>query len=292
MHGSLVDLSGRNWKLEAVKSKLRKVRTIVHISDIHFGRADYGVVERLVEKVVGLHPHLIVLSGDLTQRARSKQFAEAKSFLERLPQPQLVVPGNHDVPLYNVFDRFMNPLTKFRKFITTDLSPEFLDEELAVFGINTARSMTIKSGRVSHEQLDKLHGRLCAIDEGKTKIIVTHHPFDLPEGFDEDDIVGRAKEVMPKLVECGADVFLAGHLHVSHITHSARRYRLDNGYSALIIQAGTAASVRERGEENSFNLLELEHRIMTVKRFQCGEAGFHLATTEQFSKTERGWARM
>jgi len=270
------------------------VRRIIHISDIHFGQADYGVVERLVEQIGELSPDLIVVSGDLTQRARAKQFTEARAFLARLPQPQLIVPGNHDVPLYNVFDRFINPLTKFKKFITSDLTPEFIDEELAVFGINTARSMTIKGGRVSHEQVEELEQRLCAIDEGKTKIIVTHHPFDLPEGFDEDDIVGRAKKVMPKLVECGADVFLAGHLHVSHITHSARRYKLENGYSALIIQAGTAASVRERGEDNSFNLLELEKQILRVKRFQCGlpEAGFHLATTEQFSKSERGWARM
>jgi hypothetical protein len=99
---------------------------------------------------------------------------------------------------------------------------------------------------------------------------------------------------MPRLVECGADVFLAGHLHVSHITHSARRYRLEDGYSALIIQAGTAASMRERGEENSFNLLELDHPVLTVHRYQCGasSAGFHLATTERFSKTDLGWARM
>lgn len=270
------------------------MRTIVHISDIHFGQADDGVVERLVEKVVELRPDLLVVSGDLTQRARAGQFREAQAFLGRLPQPQLIVPGNHDVPLYNIFDRFVQPLTKFKKFITSDLTPEFLDEELAVFGINTARSLTIKGGRVSEEQVEALQRQLCSIEEEKVKIIVTHHPFDLPEGFDEDDIVGRAKKVMPKLVECGADVFLAGHLHVSHVTHSARRYRLENGYSALIIQAGTAASTRERGEENSFNLLELENPFLTVKRFQCSipEAGFHLATTEQFSRSERGWARM
>jgi 3',5'-cyclic AMP phosphodiesterase CpdA len=165
---------------------------------------------------------------------------------------------------------------------------------MGVFGVNTARSLTIKGGRVSEEQVEKLLRKLCRIDDAKLKMIVTHHPFDLPEGFDEEDIVGRAKKVMPRLVECGADVFLAGHLHVSHITHSARRYRLENGYSALIIQAGTAASMRERGEENSFNLLELDDRLLTVKRFQCGiaEAGFHLATTERFIREDRGWTRL
>lgn len=270
------------------------MRKIVHISDIHFGDADTRVVVRLVEKIGEIRPDLIVISGDLTQRARTSQFREARDFLTRLPWPQVIVPGNHDVPLYNVFDRFVHPLAKFRRYITDDLTPEFHDDELAVFGVNTARSLTIKGGRVSEEQVEALLRKLCRIDDRKFKMIVTHHPFDLPEGFDEDDIVGRAKKVMPRLVGCGADVFLAGHLHVSHITHSARRYRLDNGYSALIIQAGTAASVRERGEENSFNLLEVEGPVLVVKRFQCGlpESGFHLATTEEFSKTDIGWARL
>lgn len=270
------------------------MRTIAHISDIHFGDAHADVVERLVEKVCELEPDVVVVSGDLTQRARKGQFREARAFLDRLPTPHVIVPGNHDVPLYNLFDRFVNPLTKFRRFITDDLTPEFLDSELAIFGVNTTRSLTIKGGRVNKEQVEDLLNRLCIVSEEKLKMIVTHHPFDLPEGFDEDDIVGGAKEVMPRLVECGADVFLAGHLHVSHITHSARRYRLENGYSALIIQAGTAASMRERGEENSFNLIEIDQPVLTVKRFECRmpDAGFLLATTEQFSKTEKGWGRL
>jgi 3',5'-cyclic AMP phosphodiesterase CpdA len=268
--------------------------TIAHISDIHFGDAHAEVVERLIEKVCELVPDVVVVSGDLTQRARKGQFREARKFLDRLPRPHLIVPGNHDVPLYNVVARFMQPLTKFKKYITEDLTPEFLDSDVAIFGINTARSLTIKGGRVSNEQVDDLVSRLGVVSEEKVKMIVTHHPFDLPEGFDEDDIVGRAKKVMPRLVECGADVFLSGHLHVSHITHSARRYRLQDGYSALIIQAGTAASMRERGEENSFNIIEIDQPVMTIKRYECRlpETGFHLATTEQFSKTEKGWARL
>ena len=267
---------------------------IAHISDIHFGDAHPEVVERLVEKVCELEPDLVVVSGDLTQRARSKQFRAARGFLDRLPPTQLIVPGNHDVPLYNIFDRFLKPLTKYKRYITDDLKPEFHTDGLSVFGLNTTRSFTIKGGRVNIEQVEDLATRLAAVSDESVKMIVTHHPFDLPEGFDEDDIVGRAEEVMPRLVECGADVFLAGHLHVSHITHSARRYRLDDGYSALIIQAGTAASLRERGEENSFNLIELDHPVLTVKRFECPmpETGFRLATTEQFTMTEKGWSRL
>src|SRR6476620_11455788 len=127
------------------------MRRIVHISDIHFGRVDYDVVERAVEKINELEPHLVVVSGDLTQRARSGQFVEAKAFLDRLPQPQIVVPGNHDVPMYNVFDRFVNPLEKFKKYITADLTPTYVDDEVAVVGINTARSLTIKGGRINED---------------------------------------------------------------------------------------------------------------------------------------------
>ncbi len=270
------------------------MRKIVHISDVHFGKEDADVVERLVEKITELKPHVTVVSGDLTQRARRKQFAAARAFLDRLPSPQIVVPGNHDVPLYNVVDRFVHPLDKYKKFITDDLEPYFQDEAIAIAGVNTSRSLTIKGGRISAEQVAAIRLRMASLDESLLKVVVTHHPFDVPDGEDEDDIVGRAKEAMPLIAESGADVFLAGHLHVSHIGHSARRYRLDSGRSALIVQAGTAASVRERGEENSFNLLEFERPFLTVKRFQCSQpiSGFRLADDEKFTQTLVGWERM
>ncbi len=269
------------------------MRKIVHISDLHFGMADDRVVEVLIEKINELRPDLVVLSGDLTQRAKSVQFAAARDFLDRLPGPKIVVPGNHDVPLYNVMKRFGSPLARYKKYITEDLEPFFADDEIAVAGINTTRSLTIKGGRISAEQVAAVRARMKGLPESVLKIVVTHHPFDVPDGEDERDIVERAEKALPLLAESGADVFLAGHLHVSHIGHSARRYRLDDGYSALIIQAGTAASTRERGEENSFNLLEFEHPMLVVKRYQCSipTERFRLATAEQFTHDSHGWAR-
>ena len=252
------------------------------------------VVERLVEAISSIEPHLTVVSGDLTQRARTEQFIAAREFLDRLPGPQVVVPGNHDVPLYRVMERFVHPLAKYKRYITEDLSPFFSDEKIAVAGVNTARSLTIKGGRINAEQVAEIRSRMSSLADRMLKVVVTHHPFDVPEGRDEDNIVGRAKEALPLIAECGADVFLSGHLHVSHIGHSARRYKLESGRSALIIQAGTAASVRERGEENSFNLLEFEHPFLVVKRFHCGvpSAGFLLATNERFTQSELGWSRL
>ena len=267
------------------------MKKIVHVSDIHFGKADEVVAGELFEKVNELSPDLMIVSGDLTQRARRGQFRDARAFLDRFMMPKIIVPGNHDIPLYNVIARFARPLKKYNEFFGDDHEPWFFDGELAVAGVNTARSLTVKGGRINEEQVERLRTRLNEVDNNVLKIVVSHHPFDLPETFDDDDIVGRAKRFMPELANCGADLFLAGHLHVSAITNSAHRYNLEDGRSALVIQAGTATSTRERGQENSFNFLEYVKPRLTIKRYECSNAsrGFQLAANEQYIQSERGW---
>jgi 3',5'-cyclic AMP phosphodiesterase CpdA len=269
------------------------MRSIVHLSDIHFGSVDPLVLEPLIEAIRELNPDMVAVSGDLTQRARSYQFEQAREFLDRLPKPQIVVPGNHDVPLHNVFSRFLNPLHKYRRYITDDLRPFYHDEEIAVMGVNTARSLTIKGGRINQHQVAWMQERLCACDPELVKIVVTHHPFDLPEGHHERNLLGRARMAMEALAKCGADVFLAGHLHVGHTTHSATRYRI-KGHSALVVQAGTAASTRGRGEANSFNVIRVDRPHIAIDRleWQSGRARFAVGTTERFRHTTEGWARI
>jgi 3',5'-cyclic AMP phosphodiesterase CpdA len=269
------------------------MRTIVHLSDIHFGRLNLPVVEPLINVINEIRPDLVAVSGDLTQRARSHQFLEARAFLDRLPKPQIVVPGNHDVPLWNVFARFINPLRKYKQYITEDLRPFYHDEEIAVLGVNTARSLTIKGGRINEEQVAWMRDKLCAVPEQLVQIVVTHHPFDLPEGHDERDLVGRARMAIERLAGCGADMFLAGHLHVSHTAHSATRYKIP-GYSALVVQAGTATSSRGRGEANSFNVIRIDRPRVKVERFewQPEETGFVPGSVEEFKHSDDGWARL
>jgi 3',5'-cyclic AMP phosphodiesterase CpdA len=268
------------------------MRSIVHLSDIHFGRLNHQVVLPLISTIAEIKPDLVAVSGDLTQRARSHQFKEARAFLDRLPNPQIVVPGNHDVPLHNVWTRFLNPLRKYRQFITEDLRPVYQDEEIAVLGLNTARSLTIKGGRINDSQVAWMRERLCDLHEEIVRIVVTHHPFDLPEGHHERQLVGRARAAMETLASCGADVFLAGHLHVSHTTHSATRYKI-KGHSALVVQAGTATSARGRGEQNSFNVIRVNRPRISVDRFewQPDRKSFGLAMSEHFRLTSEGWAR-
>jgi 3',5'-cyclic AMP phosphodiesterase CpdA len=269
------------------------MRTVVHLSDLHFGRVDAALVDPLIKTIAKVRADLVAVSGDLTQRARSHQFQEARAFLDALPQPQIVVPGNHDVPLHNVFARFLQPLDKYRRYITDDLQPFFAVEEIAVIGVNTARSLTIKGGRVNNDQVSSIRQKLCSVGEDVVKVVVTHHPFEVPEGYADSDLVGRAEMAMTGLAECGADLFLAGHLHVSHTGHTAKRYKI-KGHSALVVQAGTASSTRGRGEANSFNVIRIAHPDITVRRFvwQPGSASFALSNPEHFRHRSDGWVRI
>jgi 3',5'-cyclic AMP phosphodiesterase CpdA len=266
------------------------MRTLVHLSDLHFGRVDETLLAPLRECIATIEPHLIVVSGDLTQRARNEQFVQARQFLDTLPQPQLVVPGNHDVPLHNVFKRFVNPLKSFRRHITGDLEPFFADDEIAVAGINTARSLTFKDGRINQEQVALLHERFTDLDEHITKIVVTHHPFDLPEGRDNDDLVKRAGMAMRTFAACGTDILLSGHMHLSHAGSTAARYSL-GGYAALTIQAGTATSTRGRGEVNSFNAIRIDGDEVRLQAYgwRPESNAFAVVTRATFVRQALGW---
>ncbi len=268
------------------------MRTIVHLSDLHFGHVDDALLSPLRTAVAALDPHVVVVSGDLTQRARARQFREARAYLDMLPKPQIVVPGNHDVPLYNVFKRFAGPLANYRRYISEDLEPFYADDEVAIAGVNTARSLTFKGGRINEEQVEMVRGKLCLLPDAVTKIVVTHQPFDLPDTADPDHLVGRARMAMETLAACGADVLLAGHLHLSHAGDTTARYKFE-GYAALVVQAGTATSTRGRGETNSFNALRIDGDIVEVERhgWDTLANAFVCQQTEVFQHGPRGWAR-
>jgi 3',5'-cyclic AMP phosphodiesterase CpdA len=266
------------------------MRTLVHLSDLHFGRIDSAIINPLIETVQQIAPDVLTVSGDLTQRARSHQFKAARAFLDTLPSPQIIVPGNHDIPAHNLFSRFLQPLDKYKAYVTGDLQPFYMDEEIAISGVNTARSLTFKGGRINKEQLALIYKRFRQLDDRVTKILVSHHPFDLPAGHDEDDLVGRADVAMNVLADIGVDVFISGHLHVSYTGHTAKRYKI-SGHSALVVQAGTATSTRKRGEANSFNVIRINHPHITIERliWQPEKAFFDLSSTEHFRHTANGW---
>jgi 3',5'-cyclic AMP phosphodiesterase CpdA len=266
------------------------MRTLVHLSDLHFGRVDPALLDPLRNLIHGLAPDVVVISGDLTQRAKSEQFEEARAWLDTLPGPQIVVPGNHDISLYNVFRRFVLPLERYKRYITEDLDPVYIDDEIAVLGVNTARSLTFKDGRVNKEQVEKIRATLSGLDPKITRVVVTHHPFDLPQGAEESDLIDRANMAMEVFAECGVDLLMAGHLHTSHAANTAARYKISE-YAALVVQAGTATSTRGRGEVNSFNVIRIEQDRIEVDRYgwDTVHSQFQLLNTEKFLRSGNIW---
>ncbi|HKX28717.1 MAG TPA: metallophosphoesterase [Blastocatellia bacterium] len=269
------------------------MRRVIHLSDLHFGRVDRELIGPLVEAVHGLRPDLVAVSGDLTQRARSAQFRQARAFLESLPGPQIIVPGNHDVPLHNVIARFASPLEKYRRYITDDLRPFHIDDEVALLGLNTARSLTIKSGRIKPEQIQWIREKLRDLRPDVIKIVVTHHPFEIPGGFPDRAAIEGARQAISSLTRCGAEIFLAGHLHISHVGQTALPLEID-GRRALIVQAGTAVSTRGRGEANSFNVMTIDHPQVIIERheWEAERKAFVRTEAVKFDRAPDGWRRV
>ena len=269
------------------------MRTIAHLSDPHFGRLERPTVQALIATVTEARPDIVVVSGDLTQRAKEREFQEARQFLDALPSPQIVVPGNHDVPFYNVLARALLPLRNYQRYISKDLEPFYSDDEIAIVGINTARSFTFKNGRINSQQVARSCARLEACGENRTRVIVSHHPFDLPETRELHGLVGRARMAMAGFARCRVDLILSGHLHISHTSESAPRYKIP-GHSALVIHAGTATSTRGRGELNSFNLIKVDRSSVAIQCLSWNREGssFFISATGQFQRTPTGWSRI
>jgi 3',5'-cyclic AMP phosphodiesterase CpdA len=207
--------------------------------------------------------------------------------------PWLAVPGNHDIPMYNLFSRFLRPLHEYRKHITAEIEPFFHDEEIAIMGVNTARSLTTKYGRISAAQIAAITERFRSLQGEKTRVVVTHHPFDLPEDYrDRRQLVGRAREAMAAMAASGVDLLLSGHLHLTRNGLTAARYKL-TGHSALVVQAGTATSTRGRGEVNSCNLLRIEPSRIVVERiiWKPDEQEMGLAGTAAFVRADDIWTQ-
>lgn len=270
------------------------MRTIAHISDIHFGADDPPVVEGLVEDLSHREPDLLVVSGDFTQRARGKQFRRAMEFISRLPGPQLFVPGNHDIPLRDVLRRFFTPLANYKKYVTADLMPTYQDDELLVVGVNTARpiSKTLKGfwkdGRIGRRQLLKIEGRCAAAPDGLFKVVVTHHPFLPPPGGRPHGIILGARRALATLERAGVDLLLAGHLHMNY-SGDVRSHHEATKRSILSVQAGTACSTRRRGEPNAYNWISIGRDRVEIEVRTWGGAAFGASTLKVFERVAGEW---
>jgi 3',5'-cyclic AMP phosphodiesterase CpdA len=270
------------------------MRTIAHLSDLHFGRADPRVADALVADLAANPVDLVVVSGDFTQRARRRQYVAARRFLDRLPRPQVLVPGNHDIPLYDLVRRFVWPLNRYRRYISDDLWPFYADEQIAVLGMNSARSWSWrwngfwKDGRLSDEQLRKAAALLAEVAGDALKIVVVHHPFIAPARHHVHNIIGNVGPALATLGECGVDILLGGHLHQPY-HGDVRAQHPQAGRSILSIQAGTAISARRRGQLNSYNVLRVEGSRLDLCVRAWDGAAFAPAATTGYLRGPEGW---
>jgi 3',5'-cyclic AMP phosphodiesterase CpdA len=268
--------------------------TIAHLSDVHFGRHDPEIVAAVETFLFERRPDLVVVSGDFTQRARIEQYQMASDWMDRIEGGGLVtlaVPGNHDVPLYDVVRRFARPLNRYKRFIDDDLCPWFEKDEVAVLGINTARSLTIKDGSISREQIAMIRDRFRGVPNEKTKILVTHHPlYAMPIG-DEGElskVVKRDQDALEAVAEAGVDILLAGHFHRT-FANSARDM-VETAGAALVIQAGTATSTRLRGDElQSFNWLDLGKDTVELQVQRWDGSAFVGGRPTSFDYADGNW---
>jgi 3',5'-cyclic AMP phosphodiesterase CpdA len=241
------------------------MRAIVHISDLHFGRHNLGMTEDLLASIEKGRPDLVVISGDFTQRARHVEFAEARRFLDRIAVAKLVTPGNHDVPLYNLFSRYLQPFRKYDRYIAPLDQPLgfFQDGELAVLALNTARRFTRKNGRLSQAQIAGIARVFASVPPDVTKVIVTHHPLAIPGSEASIELAGRALAALRAIADAAVHLLLSGH---HHRALSGPVAEVGGAGSVLIVHAGTAISTRTRGAGgNSYNLIQIDRGQVSVR---------------------------
>jgi 3',5'-cyclic AMP phosphodiesterase CpdA len=228
------------------------------------------VAQGVLDLIDEYRPDVVVLSGDLTQRARPEQFRQARAFVDRIPVPTLVVPGNHDVPLYRVWERIFHPFGAYKKYFSPELEPVYRDDELLIVGINTAFGWTIKDGRIKLSRLLEVAEIINQAPSSVFKVVVPHHHLIPPPNFGSQRVLGNAYEAMDLFSTAGVDLILSGHLHQAYIGNSEEFYPKGRP-PVVVLHSGTTTSNRGRGgerERNTCNWIRVDRDSMIVSHYR------------------------
>jgi 3',5'-cyclic AMP phosphodiesterase CpdA len=266
---------------------------IIHLSDIHFGRLRPTLAERLTQIVQALRPDAVVITGDITQRARSEQFRAASAFLAALPKPLILTPGNHDVPLYRVHKRFFAPLRGYTKHVLPLSAGSSSHESALIVPIDSTRRFTIDGGRVSPAELARAKAAFASAPAGALKIASLHHPVVVPHDVSAKKRLQNAQETLHAFAEMGVDVVLSGHTHRPFVDIVDVR-GVDDECHILAVTAGSAISGRDRDWGNSFYSLAITGAQLEVNEFRYSPETeqFAASAKENFARRAPGaWSR-
>ncbi|MDI1239012.1 MAG: metallophosphoesterase [Polaromonas sp.] len=232
------------------------MKTLLQISDPHFGTAQPLVMEALVALARQQRPDVLVLSGDITQRATATQFREARAFCERLQIPQmLALPGNHDIPLFNPWQRLVTPYARYLQAFGPELEPVLDTAWLQLSTVKTTRRWRHKNGEVSGRQIERVSARLRQSAPGQLRVVVVHQPVMVLRAEDEHDRLRGWEAAVRAWAAAGADIVMGGHIHLPYVCELSSCVN-DLPRRLWCVQAGTALSSRIRREApNSVNLL-------------------------------------
>jgi 3',5'-cyclic AMP phosphodiesterase CpdA len=271
---------------------------IMQISDLHFGRPFIPhVAEILLETCAHLKPPVIVISGDLTQRAKRTEFIKAQAFLQQLPNvPMIIVAGNHDVPLYRIWERLISPLGYYQNYIDSKLNNVLRLNDAVIIGLDsTDPYRSITNGRLSSKQLELCTAVFSDLPSEISRVIVLHHHLIPAPSYERLPPMPKAKRALDIFTQLRVDLILAGHLHRAYVGNSLDVYSgQDREHGIIIAQCGTSTSRRGRGleqEKNTFNWIKLDNKTIQVEHFMyfSDQQKFLPVARHIFARPRYGW---
>ncbi|MBA2653147.1 MAG: metallophosphoesterase [Tatlockia sp.] len=245
---------------------------IIQISDLHFGMHNPTIIDAFLKDIEVLKPELVLISGDLTQRAKEQQYKLLLDFLKKLSIPFLAVPGNHDIPLFNPISRLFQPFKHYKKYISSELESHFRNEEVNILGVNSVDQYKIKDGKLSENTLNRIKSHFSATSE-QINILFFHHNLNYFSGMHHP--LNNAEEFIDYLKDSPIHIVCTGHLHYANV----KIIKKNNAQQLALLHAGSLCCLRSKDGMNSFYMIDIdkqkciiEMRIFTNNCFNSQES--------------------